>query len=120
MYWSVLATGVCVVPTSYMIYTKYNKNPVKQLNNIRTKKDVLTFIQDVAKETHGTETMVEKLVFLIENNSESIRESTIHRISRLSQECKECNDIHDYAITLLWSCIVNASAENVLLFSDSE
>ena len=118
MDWPLIVTSAIVAPTLYVVYQQWSKDRVKQLNSIKTKEDVLVFIKDVAAETNGTETMAEKLVELIEENAESIRETTIVRLSKLAQETKECNDMHSYAIMMLWSCVVSATSERVLLFSD--
>jgi hypothetical protein len=119
MYWYLLLTSVVAVP-SYVMYRKRLKDPVTQLNSIKTKEDVLEFIRDVAAKTSGTETMVEKLVELIEENAESIHNTTITRLSKLAQSTKECDDMYSYAITILWSCVVSATSEHVLLFSESD
>ena len=103
---------------AYIVYRYCRRNHIEQLNAIRTRVDVLVFIQDIARVTKGTETMTEKLVALIEENSECIGDDTVARLSQLARDNQNQNDACAYAITMLWSCIAYSTARRTLAFAN--
>ena len=118
MWWCSTATAVSI-PSAAFAYKYYNdkKNFAKQLNNIHTAKDVFDFIA-IFMVHDSTEDTVEKMTNMIISHAHEINESTVKRLSDLSKTYNNNLGAEGYAVTLLWSCIVAATQNEILSFSD--
>lgn len=118
MWWSSAAASVAIPTVAYTYqYMRDKKNIIKRINRICSATDAVLFLQDMYSDK-STEDMTEHLTQLIISNAHNIRDDTIKRISNLSQKFKNNYDIQGYAVTLIWSCIVAATQNDILSFSD--
>lgn len=118
MWWSTTSAAVVVVPTVAAIHYHRQKNDiVKRLNKIRTSRDAVRLLQDLSVDT-STEEVTEQLANTIALHADHISDATVCRLSRLAQEHKDDFDMHGYAVTLIWSCVVAACKDDILAFSD--
>ena len=118
--WWVGTTTAIAVPT-YITYTHYQnkKNIVRRINKIKTPHDIVYLLQDLCKDNE-TDAVTELLVNEISLNAHKISEKPIKRLSEFAQYYKDDNGMFGFSTTLLWSCIVSATQDNLLAFSDDD
>lgn len=116
--WWVSTTAVCI-PSAAFAYKYYSEKQKfsKRLNSIHTANDVVHFIKTFMS-NESTEDTTERMTNMIISHAHEIDEKTIERLSFLSKMYKNDLGLNGYAVTFLWSCVVAATHDDILSFSD--
>ena len=92
----------------------YNWYLVYQINELKNSKDVVNIITRLNIDT--TDGIIHFLTSFFRVYGCHIKESTLKRLNELRKTADGLHNHEEYAIILLWSCIIEASSQKLIDF----